>query len=304
MCDIVGVGAAVYDTLLVIDSYPLEDTKIIVKKTIQSGGGPCATGLVAASKLGAKCGYMGVLSDDAGGRFLHDDFLKYNVDIHNIILMKGYTSFSSYILINEEKSTRTCVVDRGNLPDLCIDESQEQAIKSAKILMVDGNEISAALEAAKVAKQNGTKVLYDAGGLYDRIDELLPYSDYLIPSEEFAIKYTGINDVESAARKLYSLFHPEIVVVTRGKYGGILYDGRNMMSYPAWDVKVVDSNGAGDVFHGAYAYAQVQDFDHLKSCMFASGVSALKCTKLGAREGVPSYQETIEFLRGYGYNEL
>lgn len=304
MNDVVGVGAAVYDTLLVFDTYPVEDTKIIAKKIKQSGGGPCATGLVAASKLGAKCGYIGVLSDDPGGVFLLQDFKKYGIDTGSIRIEKGYSSFSSYIILNEEKYTRTCLVYRGDLPELCLDENQKELIKNAKILMVDGNELNAAVEAAKCAKENQTKVLYDAGGIYEGIDRLLPYADILIPSEEFALKYTGEENARDAAKKLFDLFRPDVVVVTCGKKGGVLYDGNRYMDYPILDAKVVDSNGAGDVFHGAFAYAQVQGFDCYKSCIFSSGVSALKCTRLGAREGAPVYREIIDFLRRNGYHEF
>lgn len=300
MSEIVGVGACVYDTLIVADSFPAEDTKLIAKGVMQSGGGPCGTGLVAAAKLGGKCGYIGVLSEDGGGKFLLNDFEKYNVDTSNIKIDKGH-SFSSYVLLNDANSTRTCIVYRGDLPSLCLNEKQKNAIKDAKILMVDGNELSAAIEAAKVAKKSGTKVLYDAGGLYKGVENLLPYADILIPSEEFALGFTGEKDVEAAAKKLYTLYNPDVIVITQGKEGGICFDGNQFKKYNAFTVSVVDSNGAGDVFHGAFAFAQVKGFDYYKSCVFSSATSALKCTKLGARAGTPTYSEVVEFLRRNGY---
>ena len=294
MSEIVGVGACVYDTLIVADSFPTEDTKLIARSVMQSGGGPCGTGLVAAAKLGGKCGYIGVLSEDSGGKFLFNDFKKYNVETSNIKIEEG-GSFSSYVLINEPNYTRTCIVYRGDLPSLCLNEKQKNAIKDAKILMVDGNELSAAIEAAKVAKKSGTKVLYDAGGLYKGVENLLPYADILIPSEEFALGFTGEKDVEAAAKKLYTLYNPDVIVITQGKEGGICFDGNQFKKYNAFTVSVVDSNGAGDVFHGAFAFAQVKGFDYYKSCVFSSATSALKCTKLGARAGTPTYSELLNF---------
>jgi sulfofructose kinase len=300
MNEIVGVGACVYDTLIVADTFPAEDTKIIAESVMQSGGGPCGTGLVAAAKLGAKCGYIGVLSDDAGGAFLLDDFKKYHVDTGNIKIFKG-SSFSSYVLVNTSNAARTCIVCKGNLPALSLDANQKRAIETAKILMVDGNELSAAIEAAEAAKNSNTKILYDAGGLYEGIDKLLPYADILIPSEEFAIGFTGEKDADSAAKKLYSRFGPDVVVVTQGKEGGVCFDGSSLKKYSAFAVDVVDSNGAGDVFHGAFAFAQVMGFDYYKSCLFSSAASALKCTELGARAGAPDYGGVIAFLRRNGY---
>ena len=304
MNDIVGVGSAVYDTLIVVDSFPHEDTKMRAKRIIKSGGGPCATGLVSASKLGAKCGYIGILSDDEGGNFLLNDFEKYDIDTSNVVIERGYASFSSYVIINEENSTRTCVAYRGDLPEFTLNDIQKQSIKNAKILMVDGNELMAAIQAAKCAKENNTKVLYDAGSIYDGIDELLPYVDILIPSEEFALKYTGARETEIAAKKLFNLLRPDVIVITEGKNGGILYDGSECIRYPSFKVKEVDTNGAGDVFHGAFAFAQIQGYDYYKSCVFASAASALKCTKLGAREAAPVYEETINFLRRNSYCEF
>jgi sugar/nucleoside kinase (ribokinase family) len=73
---IVGVGACVMDTLISLPRYPAEDTKLRAYGSRPAGGGPVATGLVAASKLGVDAAYIGVLSDDGGGRFLIKDFEK------------------------------------------------------------------------------------------------------------------------------------------------------------------------------------------------------------------------------------
>jgi Sugar kinases, ribokinase family len=301
MFEIVGVGSAVYDTLIVTNSFPVEDTKIRAKKTMQSGGGPCSTGLVAAAKLGASCAYIGVLSDDAGGKFLLSDFEKFNVDVQSVQVMSGYSSFSSFVILNEDSATRTCVAYRGDLPELVLDEAQKQKLIAAKLLMVDGNELNAAIEAATIAKANGVKVLYDAGGLYQNVETLLPLCDILIPSEEFALGFTGEKDAETAAKKLFTQFSPEVVVITQGKRGGILYDGTELRPYPILDAVVVDSNGAGDVFHGAFAYAVVQGYNAYQSCLFSSAASAIKCTKLGARNGAPTRDEVINLLRRNGY---
>ena len=168
--------------------------------------------------------------------------------------------------------------------------------------MVDGNDMEAAVKGAEIARKNGTKVLYDAGGLYENVEKLLPYADILIPSEEFALGHTGANDAGEAAKKLFEKYSPEIVVITQGKKGGIIYDGFSFEKYPVFPVDAVDSNGSGDVFHGAFAFAVTKGMNYKKACVFSSAVSALKCTKVGAREGVPAYDETINFLRERGEN--
>ena len=302
MNTIVGIGANVCDTLITVPSYPKEDTKLRADTISQSGGGPCATGLVAAAKLGGKCAYIGTLTDDSAGEFLLNDLKKYGVSTEFVTVIPGYTSFSSFICLSKENASRTCLFHRGNIPYQKLNDNQKEAIKNAQIIMIDGNETDTALDGVKIARQYGTKVLYDAGGLYDGVENLMQYVDILIPSEEFALGYTHTDNPCEAAQILYEKYSPEVVVITQGKKGGIIYDGKNIEDYPAFLVDGVDSNGSGDVFHGAFAYAVASGYSYYDACVFSSAVSALKCTKLGARQSVPTLNETIKFLRERGIN--
>ena len=83
-----------------------------------------------------------------------------------------------------------------------------------------------------------------------------------------------------------------------------MYDGVEIKQYDAFTVDAVDSNGAGDVFHGAFAFALSKNFNYYKACLFSSAVSALKCTKIGARAGAPDYKTTVKFLKERGVNEF
>ncbi|MBR6791393.1 MAG: carbohydrate kinase family protein, partial [Oscillospiraceae bacterium] len=129
------------------------------------------------------------------------------------------------------------------------------------------------------------------------IEALLPYADYLIPSEEFALGHTGCSSAEEAAKELYRRYSPRLVVITQGKKGGILFDGKDLVTYPAFPVEAVDSNGAGDVFHGAFAAALCKGYAPAECCRFASASSALKCTKVGARDGAPTLEQLQAFLQ-------
>ena len=301
MVKIVGIGANVFDTLYNIPTYPTEDTKMRATACKTAGGGPVATGLVAAQKLGEDTAYIGVLSDDNGGRFLKADFEKYGVKTDLIEVKSGYRSFASVLWLCADTASRTCVFDKGDLPPLVLTDEQKQGVRDAEILMVDGNEMDAAVDAAAIARDSGTKVLYDCGGLYEGVEQLLALTDIMIPSEEFALGHTGCATAAEAAKKLFDLYSPEIVVITQGKCGGIIYDGEKVTEYPIYPADVVDSNGSGDVFHGAFAAALVKGFDYLKCCHFSSAVSALKCTGIGARESVPDFETVKNYLKENGY---
>ncbi len=297
---VVGIGACVMDTLITVPSFPKEDTKLRALSSKIAGGGPTATGIVACAKLGIPAGFIGTLAADNSGKFLLEDFAKYGVDTSLVKRMEGYRSFASTIWLAKDTATRTCVFDRGDVPALQLDAAMEKAVAEADILMVDGNEMNAAEAACCVAKENGTKVLYDCGGLYEGVERLLKLTDVMIPSEEFAITHTGCTTPEAAAAKLYEMYHPEVVVVTCGKEGGVLYQG-NVNRYPAFPVDAVDTNGSGDVFHGAFAAAMVKGYNYRDCCIFASAVSALKCTGTGARESVPDEGRVYEFLAERGF---
>ena len=93
----------------------------------------------------------------------------------------------------------------------------------------------------------------------------------------------------------------EVVVVTQGSRGGILFDGKDIVTYPVFRVSVVDSNGSGDVFHGAFAAGILKGYDMIKCCYFSSAVSAMKCMGVGARESVPSFEAVKKFMKENGY---
>lgn len=298
---IVGIGACVMDTLYRVPTYPKEDIKVRAIESKTAGGGPVATGLVAAQKLGVDTAFIGNLASDNGGVFLKGDFEKYGVDTSLINTMDGYRSFTAVLWLAADSATRTCVFDKGNLPEFKLNEAQAAAVREAKLLMVDGNEMEGAIEAAKIARESGTKVLYDCGGLYEGVERLLALTDIMIPSEEFALGHTGCDNVDGAAKKLMQMYSPEIVVITQGKRGGVIYDGKNVTAYPIYPAEVVDSNGSGDVFHGAFAFAVVSGYDFLKCCHFSSAVSAIKCMGVGARESVPSFDTVKKYLKENGY---
>ncbi len=289
------------DTLYSVPTYPREDTKMRSTGSKPAGGGPVATGLVAAAKLGQSAAFIGNLSSDNGGAFLKGDFEKYGVDTSLINVLDGYRSFTSVLWLAADSTTRTCVFDKGDLPALKLNDAQKAAIKDADLLMVDGNDLDGAVEAAEVARNSGTKVLYDCGGLYEGVSRLLALTDIMIPSEEFALGHTGCDNVYDAASKLFDMYSPEVVVITQGKRGGIIYDGKNVTAYPIYPAKVVDSNGSGDVFHGAFAFAAVSGYDYLKCCHFSSAVSAIKCMGVGARESVPSFDTVKQYMKENGY---
>lgn len=282
MKKVVGLGACVLDTLINCDKYPTEDTKQKAESIFVSGGGPVGNALVVMSKLGIVTEVVGGFGGDSAGDYLLNDFQKYGVGVENATKLADKTSFVSYIVLAEDKATRTCVFDRGSVPD----EPKNvklSAIDGADVLHLDGNYLESAIAAAKYAKERGVKVSLDAGGLYKGIERLLPYVDILIPSAEFALGLTGETKIENAMSVLAEKYAPEILVVTDGSKGGYYWENGKAVHYDSMKVKAVDTNGAGDTFHGAFVTAYCRGKNTREACEFASAVAGFKCANKGLR---------------------
>ena len=298
--EIIGIGSTVYDTLMVVDRFPQEDTKLEGVETRVQGGGPCATALVAAQKLGVSTAYMGTIGDDPFGRFMLEDLKRWKVDTSRVRIVPDVVSFHAVVFLNRSRSTRTCIWNRGTVPQPTREDVDVHLLRHAKVLHLDGHMLEAAVYAAAFCRREGIKVSHDAGGTYPGIERLMPYVDWLIPSEEFAMKMTGTQTAELAAQRLYETYHPELLVLTQGVRGGLLLDGGGMRRYESYPVDVQDSNGCGDTCHGAFIAAKIKGMSNEQACCYASAAAAIKCTRLGARQGMPTDKECRAFLQERG----
>ncbi len=282
MKKVVGLGACVLDTLINCDKYPKEDTKQKAEQVMLVGGGPVGNALVVISKLGVQAEVIGGFGDDNAAEYLLNDFERLGVSTKNAKKVKGTSSFTSYIVLSQENKTRTCVFDRGSVPDV-EDTVCLSAIDGADVLHLDGNYLKGAIYAAKYAREKGVRVSLDAGGLYVNIEQLLPLVDILIPSAEFAMGLTKKENIPDAMAELSARYNPEILVVTDGSNGGYYLENGKAIHYDSVKVKAVDTNGAGDTFHGAFVAAYCTGKSVKECCDFASKVAAYKCTQIGAR---------------------
>lgn len=293
MKKVVGLGACVLDTLINCDKYPIEDTKQKANGVFLAGGGPVGNALVIMSKLGLKTDVVGAFAKDNAGDYLLNDFKKYGVGTDFAVQLNDTSSFTSYIVLSENTGARTCVFDRGTVPD-SEKNVNLSALDGASVVHLDGNYLNSAIYLAKKAKEKGVKVSLDAGGLYAGIEKLLPYVDILIPSCEFATGFTKTNNAIDAMKVLNEKYAPEILVVTDGKNGGYYLKDGNILHYDSVKLdKVVDTNGAGDTFHGAFITAYCDGKSIEDCCDFASRVAGYKCM----HKGVRTFQLSKELIK-------
>ena len=295
--DFVGLGFASNDHLAVLPFIPM-DTKVKMLRHEILGGGPAANSTAGAAALGMKAAFCGTVGDDADGRMILDTFERQNVDTSMVKVRKGATSAIAYLWIEEKTGNRSCAWTREGLDELTAEEIDPAAIAAAKILHLDGHNAGGAIAAAKVAREAGVLVNYDAGTHRDGMEELLALADILICSEEFILKLTGLADAEAAVRQVYAKYRPKVCGATMGIRGSMCFDGRDFVRCPAFPVeKVVDNTGCGDLFHTGFAVRYLETHDLMECQRFGAAVSAIKCRGLSGRPpSAPTRAEVESFL--------
>ena len=299
MFDVVGLGSSCLDFLGVVAHLPGLDEEIEMLESTQQGGGEVATALVALAKLGASVTYLGKIGDDPVGHFIKHEFDQYGVDSGHMIVEPGTTSLASMVMVDRETGKRTILAGKSTVSDLRSNEVPPGVIEDAKYLHLDGTTSrQAMLEVAGRARKAGVTVVLDADVLaYDAdVHRLIELTDILISSKVFSHRFTGTHDPEEAIAIMRS-YGPSVVALTLGEEGSLCQADGRLFHTPAFTVEVVDTTGAGDVFHGAFIFAMLQDWPLEKVSEFASAVAAMKCRKLGGRLGIPTFAEAITFLK-------
>ena len=301
MYDVVGLGCACVDFLGVVPYMPGLDDEIQMLAASRQGGGEVATALVALARLGSTASYVGQIGDDPSGDLISAEFEQYGVDTSHLLVERGATSQTSIVLVDDESGKRTILGVPFTASEIAPDQIRPGFVEEARYLLLDGTARQAALEAARRAREAGVPVVLDADvlALDSEIELLLELTDILIPSKSFSQRFTGTEDVEKAIAT-FRPFGASIILITLGEEGCVCYADGVTIHTPIFKVDVVDTTGAGDVFHGALIHGLLQDWQLAQAVEFAAAAAAIKCAKLGGRAGIPDAAETAEFLASRG----
>jgi sulfofructose kinase len=150
--------------------------------------------------------------------------------------------------------------------------------------------------AARIAQENGIPVTADVDTVYAGFDQVLPLVDYFVSSSEFPLRWTGIEDPFEALASIRSRFGMKLAGMTLGAHGALALTQTGYFYSPAFVVNCVDTTGAGDVFHGAFCYAVLQQMPIAEALGFANAMAALNCTAAGARGGIATSEEAHKLI--------
>lgn len=300
--DILGFGAVALDDLLLVDGYPPADSKVQVRRSERQCGGLTGTALVAAARLGARCGYAGVLGEDELSRIILDNFAREGIDASYAPRRPDARPGHSVIVVDRAAKTRTIFSHAAGRMGADPSLPKADLIRAAKVLLVDHHGLEGTIRATEIAQPAGVRVVAD----FERdpgppFAELLKLVGHLVVSEGFARSLTGRSDARSAAESLWSPFR-EAVVVTCGASGSWYLDhatNRSAQHCPAFAVQAVDTTGCGDVFHGVYAAALAEGRSLAERVAWASAAAALKAAREGGQAGIPPRNAVENFLAAH-----
>ena len=296
--DILCIGHAAHDVNLFVEKYPDEDSKCEIRELLESGGGPAANAAWLISSWGARCAFAGLVGDDDHGRRIRGEFQSAGTDVSLLELRHGHATPFSVILINKQNGSRT-IVNRKAGGCAFRPGAPALAAMSPRILLFDGHELEASL-AALQAFPNSISIL-DAGSWREGTARLAGEVDYLAASERFALQATGLSSLRGVeeqcecVRLLRERF-ATTTIVTLGERGLIADDGNGFRSLPAFPAVAVDTTAAGDIFHGAFAFAIAQGMSLWESLRFASMTASLSVRVPGGRGSIPPLAKVKEAL--------
>jgi sulfofructose kinase len=293
---VLAIGTAAYDLFFPLAGWLEENRKYEIPASRESGGGPAANAAYLLSLWGVPSALACALGDDLYGRRILEEFRQAGTDLRLTEVRAGAATPLSVILVNTANGSRTLV---NRLPPAEPLRFGPEALRvlaelAPEVLLFDGHQPEAALQAMGLFPR--ARTILDAGSRRRGTELLAPRVEFLVPSERFARAVTGEAELESeegCMRCLQALrrLNGRQVVVTLGERGVLYLEDGEARRLPAFPVRAVDTTGAGDIFHGAFAYGVLQGWALSRTVRFAAMAAALSVTRPGGRSSIPALAE-------------
>jgi sulfofructose kinase len=287
-------GSITHDHVYTIPERLVVGSKHRATSRFVIGGGVAANAAVAIARLGGRATLLGAVGADEVGDIVLDELRAERVDVNHIRRLAATATPESVVIVQPDGS-RTIVahasIDLGQLAVPGLPSGELSAV------LVDARWPEATRAALDRARGSGVPGVVDV----DRLPTdttLLDLASHLVFSESAMTEFSGSDDVEVGLRTVAADVRAE-VSVTLGERGVTWLEGDEIRHLDGFPVDAVDTTGAGDVFHGAFALALAEGSGTLAAFGFASAAAALKCSRPGARAGIPDRATVDEFLRSH-----
>lgn len=288
--DVLCVGYACVDLNFTASHHPGPDDKIRARSMHSCGGGPAANAAVAIARLGGSARFCGYLGKDSLGQAHLAELTADGVQTETVYRADAPTPVAAVtIKPNGERS----IIDYCDFHSRVPEGAYRLQEHPTKVLLLDGHQPLISIQLAEQARALGIPIILDAGSLHDGTAALLDKVNYLITSEKFARQYSQESDPRLALAAMDGL--TPFVATTWGAEGVYWQDESGGHHTEAFQIEPVDTTGAGDAFHGAFALGLARNYPNQKNTRFASAVGALTCLKAGARSALPE-ESTVNRL--------
>ena len=278
---VVGLGLCAFDLLFLVEDPTPTAQRVRYHERLASAGGMIGTAVAQAARLGCRTHVLSVVGDDPEGGEIARELRASGVDTRGLLRSHACPTSVAIVLVNAKTGERSFIVPDRRAVERRAPALDLSPIRRGSVLMIDGHFPRQALRAVRRARRCGGVVVADFSDSRPVFHDLLPWVDYPIVPAEFGHTWGG----KSARETLFALrdAYGGRPVVTEGRRGALaLVDGR-ARRIPAHRVRVRDTTGAGDAFHGAFAAGLVHGLGALDALRLASRAASTNCTALGGQ---------------------
>ena len=289
--DVLVIGRSCLDYIAVVNQFPNENQKLPLEFRLTEGGGQGGTSSCCIARLGGRVAYRGKLGDDDEGRFCLKRLADFGVTTEFVEIVSGGKTPVAYVFITTNSGARSIIYERNTLSKIKIDETLKKLITHTRVVLLDP-EVTYLGGPLKETAGSTVRIIYDCERWREGIEEIMKTADYFIPSAEFLAADEldfGGKSFNQRLLKLNNLVTGNLIV-TRGEKGAYYITDDTLYHVPAPDVNVVDTVGAGDNFHAAFALALSKGFELHQMVKFSVAVASLSCREYGGRKGVPDWK--------------
>ena len=295
LVDFTGIGENATDIVLRLKEFPAPDGKTDTLSREVRLGGQVATAVFAAARWKLRTRYVGAVGSDHNALLHQAEFRALGVEAH-LISAKSAESRLSYILVENHSGSRAVLCHRDSRVKVERRHLKKEWFQRSRLVHVDGENPGASRLAATWAREAGVPVMCDLDVFRDELRFVLPQVDYPVLSLGILAPLGGSNEPLVALPAIRAKYGSRLVCTTMGEHGALAWDGTRFFYQPAYRVEVLDTTGAGDLFHAGFAYGLLNGWEMPRTLAFGCAAAGLNCMAHGARGGVAAVP-AIERLR-------
>ena len=300
------IGNVVYDFTVSSNNFIVEGVRNSFSDAELNVGGPASNAASVIAKFGGKVDFYGRIGNDETGKYVYNKMALENINLEHLKISNSIMTPFSFVVLNVEKSTRTIftVRSKNDYDNPTIGNVQYE--QDYDYILTDGKYVEDTLNLIRL--NPNAKTVIDAGRVNEGVLKVCDKVKYIICSEDFANEVTSckINDDYDNNVMVYNKMKERFkdakgIVITIGKYGYICEKDNKVIIKPSYNsgLPVVDTNGAGDIFHGAFTYALSNGYDYYDALEFANVTASLSVSKQGGRDSCPELEEVESILNNY-----